>query len=92
MTPTPLTTEASAALPAGTRSRGTPRRRQWSATDRQAHRREGRQARGHVHLDEDVRGLDAENSGRAHPGQHDASVGTPPRSVNDSNPIQAGGF
>ena len=56
---------------------------------RQAHRREGRQARGHVHLDEDVCGLDAEDRGRAHPGQHGASVGTPPRPVNDSNQIQA---
>jgi site-specific DNA recombinase len=59
---------------------------------RQAHRREGRQARGHVHLDEDVGSFDAENRGRAHPGQHGASVGTLPRPVNDSKRIQGGAF
>ncbi len=55
---------------------------------RQPHRGERRQARSHVHLDEDGGGFDAGQRGRAHPGEHAGSVGSGRRPVNVPEPIR----
>ena len=53
----------------------------------QAHGGEGRQPRGHVHLDEDGGGLDPGQRRGAHAREHGPSVGIPPGPVNVSERI-----
>jgi hypothetical protein len=53
-------------------------------------RREGRQPRGHVHLEEDGGDLDPAERGGADPREHGPSVGTPPGPVNVPDCIPAG--